>query len=205
VQIHGTQSASSDVPALQDMRLSYNSSVFAFRHVRSHARGIAQSCIPKENITQSYTRKLERRNQRSFIFSVMNHGKRIESGHPAPSNVLVHLTRRSICPVRLVSRNSWKKCNSVSLALDQSPHHTGLSYTHVQFDSQGVLLAMADSKGLIRIYDFDEVQYQTLLARRNDTVTQNIIPPILSFRALSRVSCLKWIPDNEDEIALSFT
>jgi len=105
-----------------------------------------------------------------------------EEGHVSfPSqkkNIAALLLSRSLYPTRTVKshdagcfgmrswlhRRRWKPCTSVGL--DSNRTHTSGTVTCMEFDHQGILLAVADSKGTIRIFDFDEVNNADLMARR---------------------------------------
>ena len=193
-------------PTLEGWRISSNKSVFGSRSVYRYAN----RSQPQQGID---TKMVHLNNQSKECLQRRSH-------------VLVHLIRRNHGPFRLASRNVWTECDTVALGLgSQHTLSSGTTTcTHVQFDSQGILLAVSDSKGYIRIYDFDEVQSHDLNRRRHRARLQNnymypvhirtrthscTIPtpvlPTITFKSLSRVSCLKWNPNNEDEIAISFT
>jgi len=82
--------------------------------------------------------------------------------------------------------------------------------TCMEFDSDGVLLAIADNSGYIRIFDFDEVNAADIATRRKhqkEGTSQRSRPisPFIMFRTgTDRISSLTWNPFNENIVAVTF-
>jgi len=157
-------------------------------------------------------------------------------------NVLSELFRRSIFPVDYVRGGSspskplrrfanapdkWTKCETVRLP---GRHST----VALEFDRQGVLLALGDTRGMITVYDFDELCAADMAVRRavcrqqgavaasaaasfadadadavhtnNRHCRRTPICPVLAFgtRSTARISCIKWDPNSEDLLVVSF-
>ena len=85
----------------------------------------------------------------------------------------------------------------------------------LEFDQQGVLLASADNRGIVSIYCFDECSAADIAVRRNVCREQSQaapnagirpVRPIMAFSTRSKctISCVKWNPHNEDQLAISF-
>ena len=97
--------------------------------------------------------------------------------------------------------NKWTKCETVRL-----PGHRH-STVALEFDRQGVLLALGDARGMITIYDFDELCGADMAARRACPWRQMHIRPVLAFgtHSTARISCIKWDPNNDDLLVVSFS
>ena len=80
--------------------------------------------------------------------------------------------------------------------------------TAMEFDSEGVLLAIALDDGYIRIFDFDEVNAIDIDVRRRELPQggRRIVAPFICFRVGSdrRISSLHWNPFNENMIGVTF-
>jgi len=110
--------------------------------------------------------------------------------------------------------DKWTKCETVRI-----PTHSTVAF---EFDRLGVLFATADARGTIAVYDFDELCAADIAARRvacraqtapGAIQTNNLngrqsssICPILAFsiRSASRISCIKWDPNCQDLLVVSF-
>eukprot|EP00644_Phytophthora_capsici_P009750 jgi/Phyca11/118145/e_gw1.35.91.1 len=89
----------------------------------------------------------------------------------------------------------------------------------LEFDTQGVLLAVGASNGIVALYDFDDVFYRSLnLGQKMRTlgeqtggeeeqkkIDDEILYPIHTIYTSFEVKCIRWNPLNEDEVACSFT
>ncbi|KAG7382361.1 hypothetical protein PHYPSEUDO_004986 [Phytophthora pseudosyringae] len=90
----------------------------------------------------------------------------------------------------------------------------------LEFDAQGVLLAVGASNGIVALYDFDDVFHRSLnlgqkmhskLTKPKDEGEENqkmkdeILHPIHTIFTPFEVKCIRWNPLQEDEIACSFT
>lgn len=97
--------------------------------------------------------------------------------------------------------NKWTKCETVRL-----PGHRH-STVALEFDRQGVLLALGDARGMITVYDFDELCGADMAARRASPWRQIHIRPVLAFgtHSTARISCIKWDPNNDDLLVVSFS
>lgn len=97
--------------------------------------------------------------------------------------------------------NKWTKCETVRL-----PGHRH-STVALEFDRQGVLLALGDARGMITVYDFDELCGADMAARRASPWRQMHIRPVLAFgtHSTARISCIKWDPNNDDLLVVSFS
>jgi hypothetical protein len=137
-----------------------------------------------------------------------------------PRNILSLLEQRKTCvskrrrysdsgyhEMRNFVHQNWKVCESVELNsnINQS------EITHMEYDSEGVLLACGDTRGIVRIFDFDEVNSAVIreekCSRTTDTGThqKTKINPFITFHAgNSRISCIRWNPSNEDLLVVSF-
>ncbi|KAL3667037.1 hypothetical protein V7S43_007980 [Phytophthora oleae] len=89
----------------------------------------------------------------------------------------------------------------------------------LEFDSQGVLLAVGASNGIVALYDFDDVFYRSLNlgqkmqmqeghaeeGEEQKKTADEILYPIHTIFTSFEVKCIRWNPLNEDEVACSFT
>ena len=82
----------------------------------------------------------------------------------------------------------------------------GAIITCLSFDSQGILLAVACTKGCIRIYDCDTLFYLSSLSSDNNDVGRinQQWDPCITLNFEKHITNLIWNPDNQDEIAVSF-
>jgi hypothetical protein len=153
------------------------------------------------------------------------------------SNVLNNLYSRSIYDsshtrtrdggcygLRPFANQKWKIHNSVQL--DMHPRHVQFARSYNQvgnvnamdFDSEGILLAVADSQGVIRIFDFDEVNAIDTSVRRQQCRdaekdeessrirNDGIIAPFIAFQGRKlNVGCIKWNPHNQDQLVVALT
>ena len=100
----------------------------------------------------------------------------------------------------------WRECTTVELDLGMS--HGEI--TCMEFDAEGVLLAVSDSRGCIRIYDFDEVNAADMVTKQrrksNAGGLKRKVPPFITFSTGNtvRISSLQWNPWNDDMLAVTF-
>lgn len=136
------------------------------------------------------------------------------------------------------SKANWNISNTVKLQLQPPEGHIPSSkITCIEFDKEGVLLAVSDNKGIIRIFDFDEVNAKDLALKNKQNQIRSLkmseqksrasevaadynlleqkdegdknthvrdIYPIITHSTSFNISCVKWNPSNEDQLAVSF-
>lgn len=81
--------------------------------------------------------------------------------------------------------------------------------TCMTFDSEGVLLAVSDNKGYVRIFDFDEanaadikMKRRRLQSQKEDSVT---VEPFIVFRTGDdRISSVTWNPFHQNLLGITF-
>ncbi len=145
--------------------------------------------------------------------------------HPKKYNLLWRLHQRSSCNF---TRNrsidggfdsmtsgvnkKWKENNTIRLSYGQN-HSPNANHkiTCMEFDSEGVLLAIGDSDGNIRVYDFDEVNARDMATRKvigdGDKGRQHLnILPFITFKTDNtlRICSVAWDPQNGDKLAVAF-
>jgi WD40 repeat protein len=140
-------------------------------------------------------------------------------GHrSASSHLLAQLQKRSSYNMRFdrymdsgyhgMRDYAYKKWQ-VSSCVELDIGFTNAEVTCMEFDSRGVLLALSDNKGYIRIFDFDEVNAAELAAKQKK-VSTNVeetkkVEPYRSFPTTNyRISCLKWNPFHENLLGVTF-
>ena len=171
-----------------------------------------QYAVPPKSLPSEFSNETDRVNVLSALFrrSVpIAHGRTRSAPpkpcRPEPTNALRRFANAS---------DKWTKCETVRL-----PAH---GIVALEFDRLGVLLATADARGIISVYDFDELCAADITARRlacragsaTDTTPPNSrdirqatsIGPVLAFstRSTSSISCIKWNPYCEDLLVVSF-
>ena len=129
--------------------------------------------------------QLERRSTRATIFD-----RYIDGGyHGMRSNAL----------------QKWQVLQNIQLDMGRN---MDAEITAMEFDSEGVLLAIALDDGYIRIFDFDEVNAIDIDVRRRELPQggRRIVAPFICFRVGSdrRISSLHWNPFNENMIGVTF-
>lgn len=129
--------------------------------------------------------QLERRSTRATIFD-----RYIDGGyHGMRSNAL----------------QKWQVLQNIQLDMGRN---MDAEITAMEFDSEGVLLAIALDDGYIRIFDFDEVNAIDIDVRRRELPQggRRIVAPFICFRVGSdrRISSLNWNPFNENMIGVTF-
>ena len=174
--------------------------------------GMRQCTVPANTAPPEISDGTERVNVLSALFRrsafAVGHGHRSNAPpkpcRPDPTDALRRFAYAS---------DKWTKCDTVRL----SAHGT----VALEFDRLGVLLATADSRGIVTVYDFDELCAADIAARRlacraqiSPDSTHPIsgnrqaisIGPVLAFstRSTSRISCIKWNPYCEDLLVVSF-
>ena len=161
----------------------------------------------KECVKQQKEEKRRKENKRVF-------GRRIASSH-----LLAQLERRCTHNTRCDHNmdagyhgmrgnvlRKWSRIHNVHLEVGMND----AEITCMEFDSDGVLLAIADNSGYIRIFDFDEVNAADIATRRipqNEGTLQRSRPisPFIMFRTGNdRISSLTWNPFNENIVAVTF-
>ena len=174
----------------------------------------------KYNIVQTlYDRSIygnnARRKRHLLINTKKNHNI---DGKQTGSNNSSSVSRDG-CHLHQKVHRSWNMTNSINIHTNNSIYHQG-EITCMEFDKDGILLAVGDSLGYIRIFDFDEVNAASLKNRSkkvrrtnhhgNSNETQRTkeirnVRPSIAFQAKShRISCIKWNPTNEDLLIVSF-
>ena len=189
-------------PVQIDPKQNSNAMQFGMRHFS----------VPPNTLPSEVSNDTDRVNVLSALFrrSVsIAHGRTRSAPpkpcRPEPTNALRRFANAS---------DKWTKCETVKL-----PAHGTVA---PEFDRLGVLLATADTRGIITVYDFDELCAADIAARRvacraraaPDTVhpnSRNIrqatsIGPVLAFstRSTSRISSIKWNPYCENLLVVSF-
>ena len=99
----------------------------------------------------------------------------------------------------------WHRISNVHLEMGTN----NAEITCMAFDSEGVLLAIADNSGYIRIFDFDEVNAADIATRqehkKGTSLQKKTIAPFIIFRiGTDRISSLTWNPFNENIVAVTF-
>jgi len=207
--------------------------------------------LPSIQISEEESEEKEKRTRNSCLFAFhhllcppsVSFSSNEKNCLPIPSqniNITALLLSRSSYPIQATKshdagcfglrswlhRRRWKPCKSVELDLNRAS-----IVTCMEFDHQGILLAVADSRGTIRIFDFDEVNIEYVMARkrcndktvlvnsidvssieianygksRRSFVQKKSISPFISISSReARASCIKWDPHNEDQLAVSF-
>jgi hypothetical protein len=96
---------------------------------------------------------------------------------------------------------------STSVQLDVVLSHAA-EVTCMEFDSEGVLLAVSDSKGYVRIFDFDEVNAadvaakQKKVSRGKEEIKK--VEPFITFRiGDDRISSIKWNPFDDNLLGVT--
>jgi hypothetical protein len=107
--------------------------------------------------------------------------------------------------IRDYVHRQWTVSTSVELDITLSE----AEITCMEFDSQGVLLAVSDNEGYIRIFDFDEVNAADVAAKqrklRNRVEEAKKVEPFITFRTGdNRISSIKWNPFNENLMGVTF-
>ena len=144
-------------------------------------------------------------------------------------NILSCLNQRSICSnkrrtffdsgyhgMKARVHNQWNICDVVDLDVQNNGNHSQYEVTAIEFDSEGVLLAVGNALGYVQIFDFDEVNSAAVLMSKtycNENQTndrskrhEKKIRPYIMFRAGEyRISCIRWNPQNENMLAVSFS
>lgn len=120
--------------------------------------------------------------------------------------------------------NQWNVCNNIDLDISSS-HIRSNNYeiSTMQFDSEGILLAVGDTYGYIQLFDFDEVNAADVTSfssfddsySSSETVAvggiiqtrkKKTVSPFITFRVGNfRISCIKWHPQNENLLVVSFS
>lgn len=179
-----------------------------------------------ETVTQ-LDEKMEEKNDSSLV-TQQNHQPASSSSLPPMKNILSFLQHRSTNSnkrntyfdggyhgMRKHVHNQWNVCNSVEL--DASNCHRSIEVTTMQFDSEGILLAVGDTMGFVKIFDFDEVNPAAIIrggekdiGNNNDDTQPNaqtkLIRPFITFQAGdSRISCICWNPQNENLLVVTFS
>jgi hypothetical protein len=161
----------------------------------------------KEYVKEQKEEKRRKENKRVF-------GRRIASSH-----LLAQLERRCTYNTRCDHNmdagyhgmrgnvlRKWSRIHNVHLEVGMNDAEV----TCMEFDSDGVLLAIADNSGYIRIFDFDEVNAADIATRRNHqkegtSRASRPIAPFIMFRTGNdRISSLTWNPFNENIVAVTF-
>lgn len=134
------------------------------------------------------------------------------------SNILAQLERRSTSAtifdryidggyhgMRSNALQKWQVLENIQLDMGRN---TDAEITSMEFDSEGVLLAIALDDGYIRIFDFDEVNAIDIDVRRRQLPQggRRIVAPFICYRVGSdrRISSLHWNPFNENMIGVTF-
>lgn len=161
----------------------------------------------KQSVKQQKEEKRRKENKRVF-------GRRIASSH-----LLAQLERRCTHNTRCDHNmdagyhgmrgnvlRKWCRIRNVHLEVGMND----AEITCMEFDSDGVLLAIADNSGYIRIFDFDEVNAADIATRRTSqkegtSQRSRPISPFIMFRTGNdRISSLTWNPFNENIVAVTF-
>mmetsp|Transcript_4906 Transcript_4906/g.9362 ORF Transcript_4906/g.9362 Transcript_4906/m.9362 type:complete len:540 (+) Transcript_4906:90-1709(+) len=139
-------------------------------------------------------------------------------GRSASSHMLAQLEKRRCYNMRFdrymdsgyhgmrdYAHKKWTISTSVQLDVALSDAEV----TCMEFDSQGVLLALADDKGYIRIFDFDEVNAADVSAKQRKTSCRaeqtKKVEPFITFRTGNdRISTIKWNPFDENLLGVTF-
>ena len=133
-------------------------------------------------------------------------------------NILAQLERRSTSAsifdryidggyhgMRSNALQKWQILQNIQLDMGRN---MDAEITSMEFDSEGVLLAIALDDGYIRIFDFDEVNAIDIDVRRRELPQggRRIVAPFICFRVGSdrRISSLNWNPFNENMIGVTF-
>ncbi len=117
--------------------------------------------------------------------------------------------------------NQWNVCNNIDLDLSSSNiQSNNYEISTMQFDSEGILLAVGDTYGYIQLFDFDEVNAADVTSfstfddsysssSTSDTVRvgkKKTVSPFITFRVRNfRICCIKWHPQNENLLVVSFS
>jgi hypothetical protein len=144
--------------------------------------------------------------------------KQIFGGRIASSHLLAQLERRCTHNTRC-DRNMdagyhcmrgnvlqrWHRISNVHLEVGMN----NADITCMEFDSEGVLLAIADNSGYIRIFCFDEVNAADIATRQihkeGTSREKKTVAPFIQFRiGTDRICSLTWNPFNENIIAVTF-
>ena len=77
--------------------------------------------------------------------------------------------------------------------------------TSLEFDDSGILLVCGDSKGVVRLYDFDEVGSCDMKARNGGPNCSVDVSPFKILATKKSISCIKWNPQNQNEVVVSYS
>ena len=152
--------------------------------------------------------------------------KRVFSGKMNSNHLLAQLNRRSTFNTRHdryvdsgyhgMRNKVHEKCwhPNLNVLLDRGSFTSEI--TCMEFDSEGVLLAVADSVGVISIFDFDEVNAADMEMKRrrkgnvpinsNGATGANRVKPFINFRMgadIHRISSIQWNPFDENMLAVT--
>jgi len=92
----------------------------------------------------------------------------------------------------------------------RGPATAAIAVRHLAWDDMGVLLATgsSDSRGMVQVYDWDMVWSSDRDGRnkqaRNEPGAFDILP-ILTFFTHCSISCMRWNPFNQDELAIGIS
>ena len=170
--------------------------------------GMQHCAVPPNTLSSEISNQTDKLNVLSALFrrsvsTAYGRGYPPKSWRPDPTDALRRFANAS---------DKWTKCETVRL-----PAHGTVA---LEFDRLGVLLATADTRGIITVYDFDELCAADIAARRvacraraahtisnsGNSRQATSIGPVLAFstRSTSRISCMKWNPYCEDLLVVSF-
>ncbi|KAK1946048.1 hypothetical protein P3T76_003096 [Phytophthora citrophthora] len=176
----------------QSEQLTVKRNAMARREAREDLTGILQR---REIVGCSSTRQL-----------VRSQGPRRRRKQQLVRWALTHFQR---LPVELQLAPHWERQAGALSA--------GAFYAScLEFDAQGVLLAVGASNGIVALYDFDDIFYRSLNLGQKMQEEQTkegeqkmmdaeIVYPIHTIFTSFEVKCIRWNPLNEDEVACSFT
>ncbi|KAG1688623.1 hypothetical protein DVH05_003548 [Phytophthora capsici] len=184
-----------DIDDNQSEQLTVRRNVLARRDAREDLTGILQR---REVVGCASTRQL-----------VRGQGPRRRRKQQLVRWALTHFQR---LPVELQLAPHWERQAG---ALSSGAFYASC----LEFDTQGVLLAVGASNGIVALYDFDDVFYRSLnLGQKMRTlgeqtrgeeeqkkIDDEILYPIHTIYTSFEVKCIRWNPLNEDEVACSFT
>jgi hypothetical protein len=209
---------SSSVPT-QQLHCPKNQAIIPDSDTKSQVSRITISKAPEEtsaeNPTESQSQNAGNKND---IRRDLN--RQVFSGRKVSRNILAQLNQRSTFNTRHDNyfdsgyhgmRNKvhgkWQPSKTVKLDLGLFNSEV----TCMEFDSEGVLLAVADSVGYISIFDFDEVNAADMTLKRQSMShlhrEKKNIPPFIRFRMgtdIHRISSINWNPLDENMLAVSF-
>lgn len=183
---------SDHVDSLLDMTKKHDAKQHVDNIMKSSSSLFANNQISKKNILSCLNQRSICSNKRRTFFDSGYHGMKVR----------VH--------------NQWNICDVVDLDVQNNGNHSQYEVTAIEFDSEGVLLAVGNALGYVQIFDFDEVNAAAVLMSKthcNENQTndrskrhEKKIRPYIMFRAGEyRISCIRWNPQNENMLAVSFS